>query len=280
MATKGTDRDHLPLRERVSERLIRATARTIETLSVLLRPGAFVVLFATSVYGAATLAKGLEVFGTDAWTLSEPLGVVWVIAGAASFLGTWLVVLGYIATLGQKNVNERLADICGELARFVTKETEIAEKDLRVHVWTVTGRIPGLRYLKRRATFAPGAYQKTPIVWRKGKGAIGQCWAAGEWIRADLEELVDECAEDRDAFYAKPRNERFGLTWDEFRKSRHYQAILAWPLHGGPDAAPRVIGCLSLDVRSRGAVGELDEIVERHRDAFLAHLDACERILK
>ena len=145
-----------------------------------------------------------------------------------------------------------------------------------MHVWTIRG-LPGLRRLERRATFVSVGRPRTAITWRKGKGVLGQCWARDEWILADLEQIANARTEDE--LYEIPREDRVFFTWQEARATEHYKAALAWPLHGGPEGAPIVVGVLSVDAQTEGAVDELDRVWTNKRQDIDAHRGVCEAIL-
>jgi hypothetical protein len=143
-------------------------------------------------------------------------------------------------------------------------------------VWTIRG-LPGIRRLERRATFVPVDRPPTAITWRKGKGVLGQCWLRDEWILADLERMAKASTERE--FYTIPRGDRFLFTWHEAKATQHYKAVLAWPLHGGPENAKRVVGVMSVDVQADSGVAALDMLWTTKRQDIVAHLAVCEAIL-
>ena len=108
---------------------------------------------------------------------------------------------------------------------------------------------------------------------------IGRCWARDEWVLADLERLRAS-AGDEEEFMRLPPEERFDFTWLELRATEHYKGVLAWPLHGGPEGAPRVVGCISIDVQEKSAAAQLDRFRVRSASVFSAHRALCEAVLR
>jgi len=265
-------------RERRDEALIRAAVKVKSWLSTLLRPGAFVIFVAASLFAAGALMKEAEFPRKGVWDSGSPALYAVVGFGLVTYLGYVLVIWGYRGSLRSKDEEGQLYRACRDIASLVERLTSLHRDNIAVHVWAVRG-VRGVKRLERRATFVPGDRPSTAIVWRKGKGAIGQCWARDEWVRADLEELQALAPTEQD-FYALPREERFFLTWPELRSTEHYKAILAWPLHGGPEAAPGVVGCLSIDVQETGAAVQLDHFRQNHRAVFADHIALCEAVLR
>jgi hypothetical protein len=85
-------------------------------------------------------------------------------------------------------------------------------------------------------------------------------------------------------FYEIPRDRRFFFSWKEARDTDHYEAILAWPVHGGPPNAPRVIGVVSVDIGDQApgdkAVEKLGSSWKARRADFDAHLAVCAAVLR
>lgn len=179
--------------------------------------------------------------------------------------------------LERSNESTRLYTTCRDMAQLVERETDLPRECIGVHVWKIRG-FRGFRRLERRATFVPIDRPPTSITWRKGKGVLGQCWLRDEWILANLERMAT--AKTEREFYEISRRNRFQLTWQEAKATAHYRAILAWPLHGGPDSARRVVAVLSVDVQHDEGVAKLDQAWTTHRQDFAAHLAVCEAILQ
>lgn len=97
-------------------------------------------------------------------------------------------------------------------------------------------------------------------------------------IEVTAEHIADASTEEE--FHEIPREDRFFFTWQEARATEHYKAALAWPLHGGPENARRVVGVLSVDAQTDGAVDELDRVWTDERQDIDAHRGVCEAILE
>jgi hypothetical protein len=161
------------------------------------------------------------------------------------------------------------------MATLLVKRLVVQHDEIGVHIWTVRGWI-GIRTLERRAQFVVRRRRTSPIVWRKGKGAIGICWARNTPILANVQQL-EERAPSETEFCALPREERFGLTWAEFTETRHYRAVLAVPLRVGPAGAPRLRGVISVDVLVDDNAGRLDTLLRTSE--FVDILSVCEDVL-
>jgi hypothetical protein len=143
-----------------------------------------------------------------------------------------------------------------------------------VHVWTVKG-LKGFRYLVRRTTFVIKPRRRTAhhVIWCKGKGAVGIAWAEDDGILANVENL-EARAPTEAAFCAIDSRERFGLDWREFKRSKHYRAVLAVPL----TTRGRVKGCLSVDLQVDGRAEDLERLAAD--DQFNNVLRVCEAVLE
>lgn len=272
--TGGDDRQ---LHERLNEFLIRSVVNTKARLSRLLKPGSVVVLVVVTATGVGVALKEADVPSASFWKATEPAGLALAILAALSYVGYCLVVIGYRRILRHGDQNTRLYTTCRDVASLVVRQTKLNRDSIGVHVWTIRG-LPGLRRLERGATFLSVDRPQTSITWRKGKGVLGQCWLHDKWFLANLEPLAN--AESEDEFYKISREDRFFFTFQEAKATEHYKAVLAWPLHGGPANARRVVGCLSVDAQTEGAVEKLDELWTRKRQDLLAHVAVCEAILE
>jgi hypothetical protein len=270
-------RDDRPIRERTNEFLIRRAVNTKARLASLLRPGSLWVLGFVTLTGVGAVLKEVDIPRASFWKPSAPAGIAFAIVAALSYVGYCLVVVGYRRVLKHSDEGARLYTTCRDVAALVERETALPRECIGVHVWAIRGW-RGLRRLERRATFVPVDRPPSAITWSRGKGVLGQCWLRDDWILADLERLSDAATERE--FYAIPRRDRFLFTWHEARATQHYKAILAWPLHGGPENAPRVVGVLSVDVQADDGVDELDALWTTKRQDLVAHLAVCEAILR
>jgi hypothetical protein len=261
--------------ERVSIWLIRCRSRASSAIRRLLRPGAWATTAVVAGYGAAQLAKSENWPRESVWAAGTPWNFLLVGLGVAALIGYGLVTIGYARALRKADQDKELYKICRAVVPLLESQTTILHGKVGVHVWTVRGP-RGLRHLERRAQFIPQERRTTSITWRKGKGAMGQCWDTDSPVVADVEAL-EALASDEAAFCQLPRAVRFGLTWQEFAESKHYRAILAIPLRTGPSGAHRFRGCLSVDVQENGKAAELDALVQSNQFSYV--LSICESVL-
>jgi hypothetical protein len=112
------------------------------------------------------------------------------------------------------------------------------------------------------------------VTWRKGKGAIGRCWADDDEVLVNVEGELQSLT--RDEFEALPRSDRYAMTWRELNATRTYSAIIATPLHGGPPGAPAFRGCLSIDVRAPGSYPVLVSAWTANSADYAAILSVCD----
>jgi hypothetical protein len=263
-------------RDALGEWRVRTWARLSATADRLTRPASRVLAFLVVLYGAATLSRGQR-WPDWLWT-SRFATPAYVVLGAVTTLGYLLVTWRFGTLLRRADEDQQLYSACRDIARFVIDNSSIASKTLGVHVWEVGG--PRFaRRLRRRATFRPVGHQPLPIVWRKGKGAIGRCWADGGTFVLDLEQRL-RMAPDQAAFERLNEEERMGLKWREFEASRHYRAVYVTPLYGGAEGAPTIAGCISIDVQEDGKAGELELLTNTRHHDLAPHFDVCERVLR
>lgn len=110
-----------------------------------------------------------------AWKGGHPLALVLVGTGVAALFGTVFVLYGYARALRKADQNNELETACRGLWQFVVETLGVDMTKVGVHVWTVKGFV-GCRYLDKRASFILQNRRSTPVLWRKGKGAIGIAW--------------------------------------------------------------------------------------------------------
>jgi hypothetical protein len=231
-------------------------------------------LWVSVVYVVASGARALE----------QPEAALWSTTPAkiGLLLGSTVVGAGYVVFFRDyrrlnSNAEGEIAiyKACERLAQYVLENSTIGPGGLGVHVWEVSGRWP-FRHLARRRAYWPedSRLAVAPIIWRKGKGVIGTAWKADQETFADLDGWA---AITRDTFEALPRGDRYGMRWSEVWHTRRFRAIAAFPLHGGPSAAPRVIGCVSVDVTEPGKGDEL-KIVCTTGTAVQSILALCEDV--
>jgi hypothetical protein len=235
----------------MSRTLIPGSKKGLSWLGKLLRPGAFITLAVVLAYNAASQMANYHVFSVNWWKPGNTGGIVLLCLGIASAVAYGLVVWGYGRSLKKANVRDDLFDACRGLADFITSKTSIAASDVGVHVWEREGLV-GLQHLVSIKTYRTAPRPPTDIHWSKGKGALGRCWEDGQTKFADLGPLHAKATNPTDFCDKLDPDDRWGLTWDEFDRTRQYAAVLATPIrkHG-------VRGCLSVDVRKPSSGTEL-----------------------
>jgi hypothetical protein len=272
---KGAKGYELSWSERISMRVIRLQRWMGRRLSPFLRPGVLVVGVIAGIYAVAALLKLQDVPSADAWTGKHPLNLVLMVSGGVTAVFGFLVFYGYTRTLKINERDEDLENACKSAWLLTVRELALSRDDmdkLGAHVWAVRG-LPGARYLVRRAQFTLEPRKITRVVWRKGTGAIGTAWDKNHAIVANVENL-EKIAPDEAAFCQLDRLLRYGLTWSEFEKARHYRSILAIPLETRPD---HVAGCFSLDLALDGHADALDTLSGHEKISRIR--DVCEKAL-
>jgi hypothetical protein len=241
-----------------------------------LRPGVWSVGVVGATYSACSLARLQDFPSAGAWKGDSPLRYVLISSGIFALITGALVVTGYGLLLKRTERTDDLAEACKGIWHVAVKELGCplaGMEKVGVHVWVVRGFI-GARFLERRATFTLEPRRETQIVWRKGKGAIGVAWAANRAKIASVA-AVKASAATEDQFYALSRDDRYGLTWDEFEKAERYKAILAIPLETRPN---HVAGCLSVDIQLEGYDQQLDTLAKAEQ--LTRALMTCESVLR
>jgi hypothetical protein len=86
------------------------------------------------------------------------------------------------------------------------------------------------------------------IRWTEGKGLIGECWRRRDRCHVNLEEhFAKYRALGEDEWKALPLQERFGLEFDEFQRTKgRYGLLAAVPIIDKADPG-RYLGCVSFD---------------------------------
>jgi len=171
-----------------------------ERFGRLLRPGSLVVLLAATLLAVGAALRESSFPDAGLWKAGHPSRTALLAVAVLTYIGNVLVIVGYRRSLRRSDNDTKLNAACRDLAALVVENTNLERDEVAVHVWEVAG-MRGVRRLVRRASFVPWERQQTPVVWRKGKGAIGQCWADGEWKLADLDAL-QQAAPDEAAFEA------------------------------------------------------------------------------
>lgn len=101
------------------------------------------------------------------------------------------------------------------------------------------------------------------VDWTFGKGVIGRCWQLGTDLGVDLRDHVaDVAARSPEEWEQLTDEERLGLTYDDFQRTRQHGVVVATPVL---DRSGTVIGVISADTLE----GPLDRLWnDRVREAL------------
>lgn len=108
---------------------------------------------------------------------------------------------------------------------------------------------------------------------------MGLAWQLRTPVARNLER-IREAAGSEARFAKLPAEDRLGLTWEEFMRTRQYQAVFAYPLFSRREtgAAPAVRGILTIDLTCAGHFEELLSAIES--SGFASILGLCETALE
>jgi hypothetical protein len=226
-------------------------------------------------YGVVQIGKLNDFPHASTWASRSPGWWAYVILAILATASSALVILGYRALLATRGENEAFAKLARGVVRVVEKNTTLRHHELGVNIWVLQGP-PGFRRLERRAMSLAEERPQTPILWTKGKGAIGRCWARNESTFADLEGLRGQFRTPG-AWCAQPRDERFRFSWAEFQDTRRYTAILAVPLLPRIYGRYRFRGVLAIDTTAREKGTELAAVSEESE--FGVIIRTCQAVL-
>jgi hypothetical protein len=239
-----------------------------------LRPGSAVIALIAAIYGVLEIFRVEDFPKAGFWSPGHPLVWALVVTAGAAAAGTLLVFLGFDRVLQRTGQDDEFVEACKGVWQLAVEDLDLPMDKVGVHVWTVKG-FKGFRYLARRTTFVIKPRRRTAhhIIWCKGKGAVGIAWAEDDGILANVENL-EARAPSEELFCEIDRRERFGLEWREFKRSKHYRAVLAVPLR----VRGHVKGCLSVDIQVDGRAGDLERLAAN--DQFNDVLRVCEAVLE
>lgn len=259
-----------------SSALIVISTRATKLWRALLRPGTVLAGFVILSSSVGTILRSQDVPSLKFWQRGDLPSVTVTVLSVFSMFFTFLIVIGYRRSLQDNTDAADFFAACRSVWNVIRDETSIENKDLGVHIWTVTG-FPGGRYMVNRATFKTTRHEPGPVRWTKGKGAIGKCWETGLQSLEDLDPLSHLTDP---AFSELPPRERFGMTWQEYQQTREYRAIWVTPIFKGPAGNRTFGGCLSVDVTNHAqAAGELDRATQSRKHELDDILAFCNSIL-
>lgn len=126
-------------------------------------------------------------------------------------------------------------------------------KDVGIHIWLARGR-GKRRVLERGPQFLLRKRLSSGVQLSPAKGVVGRAWSEKADVLLDLETHVHPAAASQSAYDALPNDYRLGIGWDEYQRTKHYQAIWASALV----EKGRVVAVVSVDISVRGAFAELE----------------------
>lgn len=194
---------------------------------------------------AATVATAaISLDGVDAVDLSRGwlVGLILVLAAVSFGEGIERITRAQRRD-SRLRQNRRVAETLRALLVEVVDRAEVDWTSIGVHAFMVQRRywIAGPERLQRvgrerlRSTPPPAR-----IIWTKGKGAVGRCWELGQDVGMELH--PDHLSQTQ--WDALPADQRLGMTYDDYERTRRYRVVVATPIL---DRNDRVIGIVSID---------------------------------
>src|SRR5204862_4355592 len=175
----------------------------------------------------------LVTFGLVLKTVEVPTKAAWESGGYATIVTAFVAVVataaGWLASRShaRDDRDAKLYEACVQMAAQIDELCpSIALKDVGIHVWLAHGR--GKRQvLKRGPQFLLRSRRDSGILFTPNKGVVGRAWSEKAAVLLDLETHVHPAATTRQEYEALPDDYRLGIAWDEYQRSKHYQAIWA-----------------------------------------------------
>lgn len=134
----------------------------------------------------------------------------------------------------------------GGLAKLV-EDTGIDWKRAGLNAFLVEGVLRRRQVRLARVKLTPYP-QASGVRWTKGKGVIGRCWSTQRFAIHDLRaEYAPFYEADRGRWEALPAEARFGLSFDEFQRTRDLYGVVAAVPIVDPQTPGKYLGCVSLD---------------------------------
>jgi hypothetical protein len=149
------------------------------------------------------------------------------------------------------------------LTKIVDK-TRVQASDIGLHAYLVRRPFPwfGMARQERIARVRLSDHPPpSTTVWTKYKGYIGACWKNDLWADFQFDRIYAghlDCSS-AEQWENVPAELRFGMTFDEWSRTKAYRLIRVYPIHvksrifGGYEYA----GCISLDTLSEASIARL-----------------------
>jgi hypothetical protein len=142
----------------------------------------------------------------------------------------------------------------GGLAKL-EEDTGIDWKRAGLNAFLVGGVFRKRQFRLARVKLTPYP-QASGVRWTRGKGVIGRCWSTQRFAMHDLRaEFAQHYEADRVRWEALPADARFGLSFDEFQRTRDLYGVIAAVPILDPQKPGKYLGCVSLDTPRDSAEG-------------------------
>jgi len=209
--------------------------------------GCALVLLVTSICASLNLPSSSWWLGTRHIWLPALVLASTVVAAGAGRLHTLEgrnrqlreLLWRYLGEASDDQLKQLLAPLSKQLVKGVSIAAEVEEQHIGCGVWRLP-RFGEPDELVKLWSHRSGHHVPSGVRWRRGKGAVGQCWS-----HPDTEVVVDTAAFrnlDRSAFESLDPPTRLGLAWDDWRATSRLWSIWARPLKG-----QELVGFLSVD---------------------------------
>lgn len=191
----------------------------------------------------------MALHGADIWHLTRKERFAAVIVLAVVGLAESLArVIGGVVRERQLREARWLSETLRALLVQVVQASQLDWTDVGVNAFLVRRRYRwvGGQALKRigreRIRSAP---PPSSVVWTVGKGVIGRCWELGTDLGVDLRDHFAGVEANTPEEWTKLTDEeRLGLTYEDFQRTRQYGVVVATPVL---DRAGSVLGVVSAD---------------------------------
>lgn len=211
--------------------------------------------YVPALAAVVTFALVLRTFEFPSTTAWRPTGWATLAAAALALLATAGTVV--VNLRGRQAERDRsLYAGCVQIAALVDQACSVPLADVGIHVWLVRRRLAG-SVLERGPEFLLREHKRSGIPFVKGKGVVGRCWQEERDVDLNLERDVHPFAVDEASYGGLPDDARLGITWNEYQRTKHYQAIWATPLVTQAGRRTRVRGIVSVDITHGGSFDDL-----------------------
>jgi hypothetical protein len=208
-----------------------------------------VVIRTLPLVAASVASVSMGLYAADIWNLTRSQRVAAVLVLAVVGLGESLrTAIGGFVRERQLREARWFSETLWALLVQVVQASKLDWTDVGVNAFLVRRRYRwiGRKVLKRvgreRIRSLP---PPSSVVWTRGKGVIGACWEHGIDVSLDLNAHFAGVEESTAEEWSQLSDEeRLGLTYEEFQRTRHYGVVVATPVL---DRAGRVIGVVSAD---------------------------------